>query len=324
MGPDFTTLTNSAIRDNRTRGTIGDFLKEKIKENSKLSFVSAYFTIYAYDKLKDKLDNIESLDFLFGEPKFINSLDPEKNKPKSFGIEDNGLALTERLEQKIVAKECAHWIKDKVNIKSIRNFDFLHGKMYHIDNRGVNDAIIGSSNFTVRGLGLNDHSNIELNLEVNDKRDREDLKNWFYEIWNNPELVDDVKQKVLDYLEQLYVDTPPEFLYFKTLFHIFESYIEDEDRKAKIDEKIRVIDSLIWKTLFQFQQDGAKGAINKLLKYSGCILADSVGLGKTYTALAVIKYFELLNYRVLVLCPKRLSENWTLYQAANNDALNPF
>lgn len=315
---------NSAIRDNRSRGNIGDFLCEKIKEHSKLSFVSAYFTIYAYDKLKDELDNIALLDFLFGEPKFISSLDPEKNKPKSFGIEDNNLELNERLEQKIIAKECAEWIREKVNIKSIRNFDFLHGKMYHIDNNGVDDAIIGSSNFTVRGLGLNEQSNIELNLEVNDKRDREDLKNWFYEIWNNEELVEDVKQKVLDYLEQLYVDTTPEFLYFKTLFHIFEEYLEEEDRKEKIDEKIRVIDSLIWNTLFEFQKDGAKGAINKLLKHNGCILADSVGLGKTYTALAVIKYFELLNYRVLVLCPKRLSENWTLYQAANNDQLNPF
>ncbi len=324
LGQINTTLTNSAIRDNRSRGNIGDFLKEKIRDNSKLSFVSAYFTIYAYDKLKDKLDNIGSLDFLFGEPKWINSLDPEKNKPKSFGIEDNNLELIERLEQKIVAKECADWIREKVNIKSIRNFDFLHGKMYHIDNNGIDDAIIGSSNFTVRGLGLNEQSNIELNLEVNDKRDREDLKKWFYEIWDNNEIVEDVKQKVLDYLEQLYVDTTPEFLYFKTLFHIFEQYLEEEDRKTKIDEKIRVIDSLIWQTLFEFQKDGAKGAINKLFSHNGCILADSVGLGKTYTALAVIKYFELLNYRVLVLCPKRLSENWTLYQAVNNDQLNPF
>ena len=314
----------SSIRDNRNRGIIGDFLKEKIKENSKLSFVSAYFTIYAYDKLKEKLDKIDSLDFLFGEPKFITSLDPEKNKPKSFGIEDNHLELNERLEQKIVAKECSDWIREKVNIKSIRNFDFLHGKMYHIDNNGVDDAIIGSSNFTVRGLGLNEQSNIELNLEVNDRRDREDLKKWFYETWNDDELVEDVKQKVLDYLEQLYVDTPPEFLYFKTLYHIFEDYLEDDEKKTKIDENIRVIDSIIWKTLFEFQKDGAKGAINKLLKHNGCILADSVGLGKTYTALAVIKYFELLNYRVLVLCPKRLSENWTIYQASNNDQLNPF
>lgn len=314
---------NSAIRDNRSRGNIGDFLCEKIKDNSKLSFVSAYFTIYAYDKLRDELDNIESLDFLFGEPRFITSLDPDKNISKSFGIEDFNLELKERLEQKIIARECSEWIRNKVKIKTIRNFDFLHGKMYYIDNNGVDDAIIGSSNFTVRGLGLNEQSNIELNLEVNDKRDREDLKKWFYEIWNNDEIVEDVKQKVLDYLEQLYIDTPPEFIYYKTLYHIFEQYLQEDDQKTKIDEKVRVIDSEIWKILFDFQKDGAKGAINKLLKYNGCILADSVGLGKTYTALAVIKYFELLNYRVLVLCPKRLRDNWTVYQAANNSQLNP-
>lgn len=215
---------DSSIRDNRTRGSIGDFLCTKIKKNSKLSFVSAYFTIYAYDKLKQKLDSIDTLDFLFGEPRFISSLDPEKNISKSFGIEDFNLALKERLEQKIVAKECAEWIRNKVNIKSIKNFDFLHGKMYYINNGGVEEAIIGSSNFTVSGLGLNNRSNIELNLEVNDRRDKEDLKNWFYEIWENNALVEDVKQKVIDYLEQLYVDTSPEFLYYKTLYHIFEQY----------------------------------------------------------------------------------------------------
>lgn len=314
---------DSSIRDNRTRGSIGDFLCTKIKKNSKLSFVSAYFTIYAYDKLKQKLDSIDTLDFLFGEPRFIRSLDPEKNISKSFGIEDFNLALKERLEQKIVAKECAEWIRNKVNIKSIKNFDFLHGKMYYINNGGVEEAIIGSSNFTVSGLGLNNRSNIELNLEVNDRRDKEDLKNWFYEIWENNALVEDVKQKVIDYLEQLYVDTSPEFLYYKTLYHIFEQYLKEDDQKTKIDEKIRVIDTQIWQILFDFQKDGAKGAINKLLKYNGCILADSVGLGKTYTALAVIKYFELLNYRVLVLCPKRLRDNWTVYQASNNSQLNP-
>jgi len=315
---------NSAIRDNRSRGNVGDFLKDKLKDNSKLSFVSAYFTIYAYDKLKLKLDNIDYLNFLFGEPKFVNSLDPEKNKAKSFGIEDDHLELHERLEQKIIAKECSDWIKQKVSIKSVRNADLLHGKMYHFDNSGIEEAIIGSSNFTVKGLGFNSNSNIELNLEVLDRRDTEDLKAWFHEIWNNDELVENVKDKVLNYLEKLYIDTTPEFLYFKTLFHIFENYLEDEERKTKIDEKIRVIDSQIWQALFDFQKDGAKGAINKLLSHNGCILADSVGLGKTYTALAVIKYFELLNYRVLVLCPKRLSENWTVYQAVNNDQLNPF
>jgi SNF2 family DNA or RNA helicase len=181
----------------------------------------------------------------------------------------------------------------------------MHGKMYHIDNHGIEEAILGSSNFTSSGLGLSDHNNnIELNLIVDSSRDRRDLKKWFEEIWVNDELVEDVKQDVLDYLAQLYQDNAPEFIYFKTLFHLFEQYLSDQDTSGIADIKSQIVDTEIWKYLFEFQKDGVKGAINKILAYNGCILADSVGLGKTFEALAVIKYFELRNYRVLVLCQR--------------------
>ena len=91
-----------------------------------------------------------------------------------------------------------------------------------------------------------------------------------------------------------------------------------------LNEKTGFFDSEIWDMLYDFQKDGVKGAINKILNYNGCIIADSVGLGKTFEALAVIRYFELLNQRVLVMCPKKLSENWTIYQASKNNKLNPF
>ena len=314
----------TAIRDNQGRGKVGDFLQDCIKDGSRLSFVSAYFTIYAFEKLKSKLQNIDQLRFLFGEPRFVKSLDPDRTDKKAFRIEDHGLALSNRLQQKSLAKECADWIHDKVAIRSVRKSNLLHGKMYHIDNGGIEKALVGSSNFTVSGLGYGSNPNIELNLEVADDRDRADLKQWFHEIWNNEDLVEDVKPDVLNYLEQLYAENSPQFIYYKTLFHIFEKFLADQRSGGLLDERTNFFDSKIWNALFDFQKDGTKGAINKILTHNGCIIADSVGLGKTFEALAVIKYFELLNQNVLVLCPKKLRENWTIYQAANPTDLNLF
>jgi len=180
---------NSGIRDNYKRGSVADFLREKIKEGSRLSIVSAYFTIYAYDQLKNMLDQIDHLNFLFGEPSFIKSIDPLRTDKKAYRIDNDTLKLTNKLEQKRVAKECADWIEQKVDIRSIRQSNLLHGKMYHVNNLGVEEAIMGSSNFTVSGIGLGEsNNNIELNLIVDGNRDRRELKEWFNEIWNNEKL----------------------------------------------------------------------------------------------------------------------------------------
>ena len=314
----------SGIRDNRPkRGTVAEFLKDKIGDGAALSFVSAYFTIYAYEALKETLLRAGSLRFLFGEPSFVQGLDPSKKQQKIFRIEDDQLALANRLEQKRIARECADWIRDKVDIRTVNREGFLHGKMYHIENGGSEDAILGSSNFTVRGLGLaTSGNNIELNLEVDSSRDRRDLKAWFDELWDDDSLVKDVKNEVLSYLEQLYQNHSPEFVYYKTLFHLFEKFLDDSGKTTEELGQTTLFETGIWQALYKFQQDGVKGAVNKILKHNGCILADSVGLGKTYEALAVIKYFELRNERVLVLCPKKLRENWTVYKL--NDQLNPF
>ena len=208
----------SGIRDNHLRGTVGDFLKSKIEEGSSLSIVSAYFTIYAYHALKESLSEIEGLRFLYGEPRFIKNVNSGETDKKAFKIEDEGLEFDDRLKQNWIAKECADWIREKVQIQSIQKSNLMHGKMYHISNNGVEDAIVGSSNFTVRGLGLNSAgNNIELNLEVDSNRDRSDVKLWFGEIWNDKKLVKDVKKDVLLYLEQLYQNNPPEFIYYQDL-----------------------------------------------------------------------------------------------------------
>lgn len=321
-------MSYSAIRDNHEYGAVGDFLKEHIKTNSQLSIVSAYFTIYAYHSLKEKLDGIKELRFLFGDPKFIKAMDPDKTNIRDYKIEDDKLVIPieSRMTQKSIAKECSAWIRDKVQIRSMVKPNFLHGKMYDIvQESGIEKAIAGSSNFTVNGLGLGGSKNIELNLVIDGDRDRQDLRGWFNKLWNDETgLVEDVKEQVLKYLEQLYLENEPEFIYFKTLYHIFEEYLDEQKEGGLLNEKTGFFDSEIWNTLYDFQKDGVRGAINKIIKHNGCIIADSVGLGKTFEALAVIKYFELLNQRVLVVCPKKLKGNWTIYQANQNHALNPF
>ena len=316
---------NTRIRDNHDRGTVGDFLKANIENGSSLSVVSAYFTIHAFEALKERLWKIDGLRFLFGEPDFIENLDARDTDPKAFKIEDEGLQLNKPLQQRPIAKECAKWIKDRVEIKSTRQSNLLHGKMYHIGNNDEEKAIMGSSNFTVQGLGLSQsNSNIELNLEVEDDQDRGDLKAWFDDVWSDDKRVEDVKAEVIARLEKLGDDQAPEFIYYKTLYELFRDDLEARMNNEQKLEDIHLYDTEIWNTLYDFQQDGVKSVIARLLRHNGCILADSVGLGKTYTALAVIKFFELRNDRVLVLCPKKLRENWALYPVHYNQRNNPF
>lgn len=315
---------DTSIRDNKNYGSVGDFLRDAIKEGSELSVVSAYFTIFAYYGLHEQLDKIKSMRFLFGEPTFISL---ENTDTRNYKIEDDSIIISpdEKFSQKSIAQKCAQWIKDKVEIKSIVRPNFLHGKMYYADAemKGYPKAISGSSNFTSSGLGLKKGAgNIELNLIVDSDRQKDELKGWFDLIWNDKTgLVQDVKNEVLKYLEQLYKENEPELVYFKTLYSIFRDYLE-EQKDSRLFDETAFKDTAIWNMLYSFQKDGVKGAINKLLKHNGCIIADSVGLGKTFEALAVIKYFELRNYRVLVLCPKKLSDNWTVYQAGKNSTLN--
>lgn len=324
------TYLKSSIVDNRNRGSVGNFLSDKIKSDAKLSFVSAYFTIFAYHQLKLQLDGIENLRFLFGEPAFIKSLGGDSKNQRNAEILDNTLSVNiqEKLSQKSAARECAEWLKAKAEIRSMVKPNFLHGKLYLIENlNGVKEGIAGSSNFTVNGLGFGGRPNMELNLIVNDRRDLKDLDGWFNEVWNDETgLVEDVKSKVLEYLGILSAENQPQFIYYKTLYHLFGKFLEEQKQNQLLDLQGDFLDSEIWNMLYDFQKDGVKGAINKINKHNGCIIADSVGLGKTFEALAVIQYFERRHndFRVLVLCPKNLSSNWTVYQTAKNSELSPF
>ena len=314
----------SRIRDNNMYGTVANFLKDKIQDGASLSFVSAYFTINAFNALRDSLTGIDNLRFLFGEPDVVGGMDPSKTESKAFRFTEEGLGLRNELSQNEIAKACAEWIEKKVQIKSVRQTNFLHGKMYYIENGGSEDAIIGSSNFTVRGLGLSEKtSNIELNLEVDSKSDCTYLKMWFDNLWHSDQVVD-VTDEVLRNLANAYQDKDPEFIYYKTLYHLFEDFLKNTTDAEFAQANPKFQETEIWQKLFAFQKHGVQACIQKLKAYNGCIIADSVGLGKTYEALAIIKYFELRNANVLVLCPKKLEQNWTLYSLNYNRKHNPF
>ena len=314
----------TAIVDNTGR-KVGDFLRDRIEAGSDLSIVSAYFTIYAYDALRDALEKAGSTRFLYGEPSAVGAVDPGGDNTKSFRLnEDGGMELRHALAQKPLARACAEWVRKQVEIRTIARANFLHGKLYHIGQEEGAAALVGSSNFTRRGLGFGAVPNVELNLEVRSDEDRAELLRWFDGLWNDNSLTRDAKADVLAALERLGRPYAPEFVYYKTLFHVFESWLERHVERDGLLHDVHLHDTDIWKALYAFQRDGATSAINRLMRYNGCIVADSVGLGKTWTALAVIKFFELRNERVLVLCPKRLEDNWVRYAAWAASRNNPF
>jgi len=319
-----TTLFKNSIIDNQDR-KLGDFLSQELDSSTKLSIVSAYFTIYAYHDLKDQLDLIEELRFLYGDPGGLQVIDPSKSDHRDYRLtDDGGIELKQILSQKPIAIACEKWIRDKVEIRTIQKSNFLHGKLYHL-NQGEDNSkvVLGSSNFTRRGLGLGGNPNIELNLEVGHEPDREPLLDWFNQLWNNHDLTRDAKQEVLEILQRLGQNYSPEFIYYKTLFHVLEEKLDEIQDHEDIIGPSHLYDTKVWKSLYSFQKDGAVSAINRLSRHNGCIIADSVGLGKTWTALAVIKYFQLQNQRVLVLCPKKLEQNWLRYLSSAGSTNNP-
>ena len=321
----------TAIVDNHTR-KVGEFLSEHTVPESLLSVVSAYFTIYGYGDLRRQLDRIGRLRFLYGDPRGVSSLDPAEAEDKAFRLTDEGeLELTRALRQKPLARACMDWIERKADIRTITQSNFLHGKMYHVAKPvrpaavdGRTAALVGSSNFTRRGLGMGRKSNLELNLEVRSAADREPLLDWFDELWHDHKRTHDVKQEVLDALSRLGKDYSPEFVYYKTLYHVLGDRLAQQEESKQLLGGGNLYDSAIWNQLFEFQREGVINAIRRLKEYNGCIVADSVGLGKTFTALGVIKYFESRNDRVLVLCPSRLKANWLMFSAHTVQRSNPF
>lgn len=313
--------------DNRAK-LLGDDLKKEIKSGAKIKMVASYFSIYAFEVLKDELSNISELQFIFPNPTFVQQgvKDNIKKETREYYIpkrlRENSLYGTEfeirlrnQLTQKVIAKECAAWVRDKVQFKSniteggLQNFIYVE----NTDKKAIYFPITG---FTYVDLGYEKNN---MFYQAITKSDDESYAKFFFSqfknIWDDDTKVQDVTQSIVDYISSAYTDNSPEFIYFVTLYNIFSEFLDDimsEDFMPNEGTGFR--NSLVWQKLYSFQRDGAIGIIQKLEKYNGCILADSVGLGKTFTALAVMKYYSSRNKNILVLAPKKLANNWNQYR----------
>jgi SNF2 family DNA or RNA helicase len=320
----------SKILDNKKNGKVYEELAANLQNGSKLSVISAYFTIYAYAELKKKLSKVEKMQFIFTEPSFVRKdqetreyyIEHIRANRRSISGNEFEIKLKNEMKQAAIAKECAKWLEEKVEIKSLRRPNPAQPRLVYIENQDDTLAINGTVDFTTDGLGLTSSSRIDYNTCMYGKEQTFIFLRMFQELWNDEAAVEDVKQQVLEQMQVLYKENTPEFIYFVTLYNIFYEYLDELTEENIVKTRTGFKDTLIWNKLYKFQKDGALGAIDKIEKYSGCIIADSVGLGKTFTALAVIKYYELRNDRVLVLAPKRLRENWTIY--TQNDKRNIF
>lgn len=310
------------ILDNKNNGKIIDELRENLEKSSKLSIISAYFTIYAFQELKKELSKIDSLRFLFTEQNFKKQDDEllrqyyiskKINSNTLFGNEFE-IKLKNELNQTNIARECAEWLKNKAEIKSLKFPNPAQPRLIHIENpTKENVAISGTVDFTTDALGVTPSNRIDNNICMIGNAETQSFLQMFDTYWNNPEFVVDVKEQILEQMKTIYKENTPEFIYFITLYSVFNDYLDELTEDKILKTRTGFKDTTIWNMLYKFQKDGVIGAIEKIEKYNGCIIADSVGLGKTFTALAIIKYYELRNDRVLVLAPKKLRENWSIY-----------
>jgi helicase domain/SNF2 family protein len=260
-------------------------------------------------------------------PTFVKDKKDINREFKLSGSYESGLAgdryemkLKNELKQSEIAKECAEWIRKKVEVRAYDEEHALPQKMYIMEqNEGEDSYIFGSSDFTSSGLGVVSSNKSEMNTYMKDTASTQTMLDLFNKAWSDNEKVKDVKKALLESLEVVYRENTSEFIYFVTLYNIFKDYLSDLTEEEIVKSKTGFKDSVVWNKLYNFQKDGVLGAIDKLEKYNGCILADSVGLGKTFEALAIIKYYELRNNRVLVLCPKKLRENWLVYRGNRRD-----
>lgn len=317
-------MSNRLI-DNKQYGLVGDVLKENLQEGSKLTIMAAHFTLYAFQELKDELSKLDEFRFLFTQPTFVeNKYHKEQikqNEQKLFGL-DEEISYQMNLNQAYLAREFSKWLKKKGEVKSFVSKS-MNDSLYYVESQDEEDVCLkGPSTFSAPGLGYVNSESVMLNQMIVESKFNQQIKDQIDYIWNDEKMVKDVKADVLKKLETLYEDHSPEFLYFVTLYNIFKTFLEENEQGEVIQSATGFKKTVVWNKLYNFQRDGVVGAINKINKFGGCIIADSVGLGKTFEALAVIKYYELNNHKVLVLCPKKLRENWLVYRQ-QNDIRNP-
>ena len=325
---------------NNTTVKVVDDLCKTIIPGSKLSIAAASFSLYAFEALKNELWKIDSLRFIFTSKTFVKKqvlkesrefdishsvreqalVEEQSARERSLFGSEFELKLRNQLNQKAIAVECAEWIRQKVQFRAnVSDLNFQ--SFFHVQQPEDDALYTPFDEFSAVGLGVEKGNNISnfcmrmsapLSIEYVNK---------FNECWMNEENFENVTQAIMDSIASVYKENSPDFIYFVTLYNIFHEFLNDISEDVLPNSATGFKESAIWKKLYNFQKDAALAIINKLEKYNGCILADSVGLGKTFTALAVVKYYENRNKNVLVLCPKKLNNNWMTFK--NNQTNNP-
>ena len=306
---------------------LGDVLKQDLSRNSRLKIIASVFSIYGFGALQKELEQIDSLQFIFSDPTFTESdfgnhqdrqkrefFIPKHNREQKLYGNDFEIQLRNMLTQKAIAKQCAEWITQKVQFKSVQQV----GKTscnFILNSHAENNANVymNINEFNPSGLGY-ERSDNHYTVITKSAENTQHFLSIFNTLWHSSGDVEDVTDIVLQYISSVYKENSPEYIYFIILYNVFNEFLENISEDILPNDKTGYQDTVIWNKLFDFQKDGVRGIISKMEKYNGCILADSVGLGKTFSALAVIKYYELRNKTVLVLCPKKLSQNWMAYK----------
>ena len=304
---------------------LGDDLKAAIRPGAKVRIAASTFSIFAFEALRNELEQVGELEFVFTAPSFVTAkaTDKLRKERREFFIPNLGrsesslygsefeIRLRNRLTQRAIARECADWVRRKVTFRSNAT-DKPMQQFAVIDDRVAYNPIQG---FTTADLGYEPGNAVSNFVQQIDAPQAQQFLALFDQIWHDPAQLHDVTDAVHEHIASVYAENSPARIYFLILYNLFSEFLEDISEDVLPNDRTGYQDTKVWQSLYNFQRDAAVGIINKLETYSGCILADSVGLGKTFTALAVIKYYELRNKAVLVLTPKKLAENWTNYNA---------
>lgn len=301
---------------------VRDDLEQTIKKGSRVSIASACFSMYAYQELKKQLEQVDEFRFIFTSPTFISERSEKqkrefyiprlKRESSLYGTEFE-IKLRNEMTQRAIAKECAQWISRKAVFKSNITGENMAGFMT-VDNQTEQTAYMPINSFTTVDIGCERGNNRYNMVNALEAPFATQYMHLFDSLWNDTDKLHDVTDVIIENISTAYNENSPEFIYFIILYNVFNEFLDDISEDVLPNEATGFKKSTIWNMLYDFQKDAVLAIINKLEKYNGCILADSVGLGKTFTALAVIKYYENRNKSVLVLCPKKLGENWNTYK----------
>jgi len=312
---------------------LGDDLTSELRSERRLQIAASRFSIFAFDALRQALERCDGLDFLFTLPSFLpgTATDAATPEVRRYHLKPPLASLTvayeihlrNRLSQKAVARDCAVWLRENARMRSNATSTPMQQFGLVADPAGGGVAYHPLQGFTAADLGYERGEAVSNLVTRGDAADFvAPFRTLFDQLWNDPSRTVDVTDAVCDHIARVYRENPPRRIYHLMLLQLFREHLESLSPDDAANRRTGYRESLVWQKLYDFQADAAHGLIQKLQTYDGCVLADSVGLGKTFTALAVVKYYELRNKSVLVLCPRKLAENWTNYN--NNYRTNPF